>query len=375
MGFLKGTMTFSRFRVSGETPSSFADFFDRQLKKYAFQDLGAGTDEKSLGWTSLENILDTQFQMANYAVGAYLLFCLRIDRKAVPPALLRVRLLEGEQRALRETEKTRLSKDGRQKLKDRVQEDLLKKAHPVPSFHEVLWAPSQERLLFGSLSQKVLLDFEDLFKISFKHTLRPYLPWDPPFLDSTTARKIASLSKGFMLEAENPPERQTDASFLGREFLTWLWFKSEERNGRIAVPGKDDVEIHFLRRVVLESGAGEYSETVVCQGLHADLREGKAALREGKRVREARIELKRESHDWEFTFKADPFQFQSMRLPASAGEDEEASDREGRILERIYMIEGAMKTMDELFDFFLKRRLSPQWSSEEIPRLKKWLSM
>jgi hypothetical protein len=34
-----------------------------------------------------------------------------------------------------------------------------------------------------------------------------------------------------------------------------------------------------------------------------------------------------------------------------------------------------MKTMDELFDFFLKRRLSPQWASEEIPRLKKWLSL
>jgi len=375
MGFLKGTMTFSHYRVAGEPQGSFSDFFDRQLKKYAFQELGAGTDEKSLGWTSLENILDTQFQMANYAVGAYLLFCLRIDRKSVPPALLKVRMLEGEQKTLRETEKTRLSKDSRQRLKDRLQEDLLRKASPVPSFHEILWAPSQGRLLFGSVSQKVFQDFEDLFKIAFRHSLRPFLPWDPSFLDSATARKIASLSKGFMLEAEHPPEWQTDASFLGREFLTWLWFKSEERNGRIAVPGRDDVEVHFLRRVVLESGAGEYSETVVCQGLHADLREGKAALREGKRVREARIELKRDTHDWEFTFKADPFQFQSMRLPASAGKDEDASERDGRILERIYMIEGAMKTMDELFDFFLKRRLSPQWISEEIPRLKKWLSL
>ncbi|MGB4547708.1 MAG: recombination-associated protein RdgC [Syntrophales bacterium] len=375
MGFLKGTISFSRCRVTGEAPGSFSDFFDRQLKKYAFQEPAAGADEKSIGWTSLENILDTQFQTADYAVGAYLLFCLRIDRKAVPPALLRVRLLEGEQRALHGTEKTRLSKDGRRKLKESLQEDLLKKAHPVPSFHEILWAPSRERLLFGSLSRKVFMDFEDLFKVSFRHSLKPYLPWDTAFLDSTTARKIASLSKGFTLETENPPERQTDASFLGREFLTWLWFKSEERNGRIAVPGKDDVEVHFLRRVVLESGAGEYSETVVCQGLHADLREGKAALREGKRVREARIELKRESLDWEFTFKADPFQFQSMRLPASAGENEEASDREGLILERIYRIEAAMKTMDDLFDFFLRRRLSLQWASEEVPRLKRWLSL
>lgn len=308
-------------------------------------------------------------------MGPYLLFCLRIDRKTLPPALLRVRLLEGEQGILRETEKTRLSKDSRRKLKERLQEDLLKKTHPVPSFHEILWEPSRNRLLFGSLSSKVFKDFEDLFKISFRRSLRPFLPWDPSFLDGSTARKIASLPRGFMLEAESPPERQDDASFLGREFLTWLWFKSEERNGRVTVPGKDDVEIHFLRRIVLESGTGEYSESVVCQGLHADLRVGKAALREGKRVREARIELKRENHDWEFTFKADPFQFQSMRLPSSAGGDEGGPERESRILERIDRVEAAMGTMDELFDFFLRRRLSPQWVSEEIPRLKKWLSL
>lgn len=375
MGFLKGTLTFSRWRVAGDLQSPFPDFFDGQLKKYAFQEPGAGADEKSIGWTSLENILDTRFEQANYAVGNYLLSCLRIDRKAVPPALLRVRMLEGEQKALRETGRTRLSKDTRQKLKDRLQEDLMKRAYPVPSFHEILWSPSQKRLLLGALSQKVFQDFEDLFKISFRLSLRPFLPWDPSFLDAPTARKIGSLSKGFMLELEKPQEKQADASFLGREFLTWLWFKSEERNGRIAIPGKDDVEAQFLRRIVLESGAGEYSETVVCQGLHADLREGKAALREGKRVREARIELKRDSQNWEFTFKADPFQFQSMRLPDSAGEDEEGADREGRTLERIYTIETAMNTMDELFDFFLRRRFSAEWVSEETPKLKKWLRL
>jgi len=375
MGFLKGTLTFSRWRVAGDLQSPFPDFFDGQIKKYAFQEPGAGADEKSLGWTSLENILDTHFEQANYAIGSYLLFCLRIDRKSIPPSLLKVRMLEGEQKALRETEKTRLSKDSRQKLKDRLQEDLLKKAHPVPSFHEILWSPSQKWLLLGTLSQKVFQDFEDLFKISFRLSLRPFLPWDTSFLDAPTARKIGSLSKGFMLELEKPQEKQADASFLGREFLTWLWFKSEERNGRIAIPGKEEVEVHFLRRIVLESGAGEYSETVVCQGLHADLREGKAALREGKRVRESRIELKRDNQDWEFTFKADPFQFQSMRLPTSAGEDEEGADREGRILERIYTIEGATKTMDELFEFFLRRRLSAEWTSEEIPKLKKWLRL
>jgi hypothetical protein len=33
-----------------------------------------------------------------------------------------------------------------------------------------------------------------------------------------------------------------------------------------------------------------------------------------------------------------------------------------------------VKTTDQLFTTFLKRRLSPQWSSEEIPRIRKWLA-
>jgi recombination associated protein RdgC len=155
--------------------------------------------------------------------------------------------------------------------------------------------------------------------------------------------------------------------------MTWLWFKSEERDGTVSLPGQADVRLTFEKRVVLESGEGEYSETVSCQGLHADLREGKAAIREGKKVREARLRLERDSDRWEFTLKADRFQFQSMKLPQTGGLDEEGLENEGGILERIGLVETGLRTMDDLFAFFLKRRLSAQWAADEIPRVKAWL--
>jgi recombination associated protein RdgC len=62
-----------------------------------------------------------------------------------------------------------------------------------------------------------------------------------------------------------------------------------------------------------------------------------------------------------------------MKLPATGGFDEEGEEKEGGALERISLVETALKTMDDLFAFFLKRRLSPQWMSEEIPRIKTWL--
>jgi recombination associated protein RdgC len=161
----------------------------------------------------------------------------------------------------------------------------------------------------------------------------------------------------------------------GREFLTWLWFKSEERSGRIALEGQEEIGLAFVRRMVLESGAGDYSESVACQGQHALMLEGKEALRQGKKIREARLSLEIDSMEWEFTFKADLFQFQSMKLPAPSEEFDENSalEEEGRLLERMFLVERAIGTMDHLFAFFMGLRLSEGWPAEAA-RMEIWMN-
>lgn len=373
MGLLKGSLTFSRYRVKGDIPEEFRPFFDKQIKKYAFQELTTSAEDRAFGWTSLENPLDTRFEGARYSAGDFFYFALRIDKKSIPPALLRLKCLEEERKSLKDSGKKRLFREQTKEIKERVYLHLLTRAYPVPSFYDVLWSPSGGWLLAGSHADKIFEIFEDLFKISFKLRLSPCLPWDPDALDVKTAAAVAALEGGHFLEPGRSSADKADPALLAREFMTWLWFKSEERDGTISMPGQTDVSLSFEKRVVLESGEGEYSETVACQGLHADLREGRAAIREGKKVREARIRLEKDSDRWEFTLKADRFQFQSMKLPPVGGFDEEGEEKEGGILERVYLVETALKTMDGLFAFFLKRRLSPQWVSEEIPRIKTWL--
>jgi len=141
-------------------------------------------------------------------------------------------------------------------------------------------------------------DFVDLFKKTFSLNLRRFLPQE---------------NKLITKESES-----TEAvSLIGREFLTWLWFKSEERNGRITQPGGKEVELHFLKRIALEAGEGEYSQGVVCHGIHAELKEGKEAIRQGKKVKEAVLKITHDLNEWEFSFKADSFHFQSLKLPAT----------------------------------------------------------
>ncbi len=169
-------------------------------------------------------------------------------------------------------------------------------------------------------------------------------------------------------------EQPTDSlAYLGREFLTWLWFMSEERGGNVFLEGYGDIEIAFIRRIVLESGEGEYMEAVQCSGAHASLAEGRAALREGKKVKEARLQLIKGEFQWEFSFKGDEFRFQALRLPQMMNLAEENEGREGRVLERIALLQDAMDMMDRLFQHFLVERSGAAWPEEGLKRLREWI--
>ena len=373
MGLLKGTWSFARYHIIGKMPEQFNDFIDERLKQYAFSSLVGETLEKNMGWTSLENVLDTDFTYAKYKCGEHLIFSLRSDRRPIPPSLLKLKVMEAEKKNLAASDKKRLYRHEREEIKERVQLELQTKALNVPSFYEICWSPEKNSLLFGSLSTKVIEDFEKYFKESFHLTLLPFLPWEstPPVGNKET---IADVASNDVVNQQLPNANATpNPIFWGREFLTWLWFKSEERSGIIYVPDKYEIEIIFLQRMVLASGDGEYSETVVCQGLHSDMKEGREALRQGKKIKEARLRLTNDATKWEFTFKADYFQYQSLKLPTTIDSDEDP-DREGQNMERIYLVETAIETMDRLFAAFCRLRLSPQWENEELPRMGKWLN-
>ena len=358
MGLLKGNFSFARFHVEGQLPQAFFNFVNNRIKANSFRESAKSTEEKRLGWVSVTDILDADFKEANYVLGDYLIFSLRIDRKTIPPKLMKIRIMEEERQFLAQSGKNRINKQIAGGIKDKVKSEILARLDPVPSFYDVCWALSQNTVYFSSLSDKVADDFIELFKKTFSLGLIRLLPGDN--------QQIAEKITGAALKNE-------DASLIGREFMTWLWFKSEERNGRISLSSGDEIELHFLKRIALEAGEGEYSQGVVCSGLHAELKEGKEAIRQGKKVKEAGIRLISNQNEWEFTLKADNFHFQSLKLPVAEW-DETGEDPSGKILERIYLIENAAKTIDQLYIAFLKIRYSAHWEEREAKLLAKWLN-
>ncbi len=164
--------------------------------------------------------------------------------------------------------------------------------------------------------------------------------------------------------------------FLGQEFLTWLWFKSDERGGAIAVEPHGDILVVFEKHLLLEYGEGESFEKVVCQGLRAELKEARTGLCLGKKLEQARLMIQVGEYEFHVTLKGSVFEYRSVRLPKTMTQAEEADDpaaREGMVLDRLGLYQTLVHTIDALFRMFLRVRLSDRWP-EERERLAAWIA-
>lgn len=165
--------------------------------------------------------------------------------------------------------------------------------------------------------------------------------------------------------------------FLGQEFLTWLWWKSEERGGSIELPGSGDITVVFEKHMLLESGEGESTEKIVCTGLQAELQEARTGLRMGKKLEQARIVIGHNDYEYSFTLAAALMEFRNVRLPKTETTENDKSESpeeiEGMILERIYLFEELIKLVNALFKMFLDVRLSEAWQ-DELEKIRGWVS-
>jgi len=168
----------------------------------------------------------------------------------------------------------------------------------------------------------------------------------------------------------------TEKRFLGQEFLTWLWWKSEERGGSVPLPGQGDIVVVFEKHMLLEYGEAEYNERLVCSGLQTELREARTGLRTGKKLEQARLQIVKNEMEYNLTLGATLFEFKNVKLPkteaADSSGDSSEAEMEGAILERIYLFEELMKIINDLFRMFLEVRTSDGWL-EELARIRTWV--
>jgi recombination associated protein RdgC len=162
--------------------------------------------------------------------------------------------------------------------------------------------------------------------------------------------------------------------FLGREFLAWLWFKSEaEADGLIKVRDQEPVMVAVGDKMVLETGDGEYRETLVLQGSHSEHREARLGLQQGKLPEEMHLRLSRGQDEWQLNPKAATREIKGLKSKNAAGPQEDDEDQEAFFFDQMYQVEAVSMIIDGLFREFLQVRLSPAWEQEELPHWQDWL--
>lgn len=154
-------------------------------------------------------------------------------------------------------------------------------------------------------------------------------------------------------------------SFIGLEFLTWLWFRTDAE-GRIDLPG-GGIEIEILGPITLEAHWGDARAAVFKGEAPTQSPEAHTALLEGKKLRKAKFKFVRGDEEWITTLDGETFNISGLNVP-KAGK----LPLGDQLALRMAFVQGFEETLGELFAAFMELRLDAgQWESE-IEAIQTW---
>ena len=195
MGFISGSASFVRFSVEGELPENTLDFIAERIAAFSFQDIDDTYDEYSIGWVSVLNMFDSNFEYGSYANGDYVTLTMRIDERKVSPVILKKFCLKEEERIKKEKQIPKIGRSMKVEIKERIRVELMRKSVPVPSVYDLCWNLSESTLLFFSTNKKAHVLLEDFFKETFGLLIMQQIPYVTAdhLLDEDDSMRLASI--------------------------------------------------------------------------------------------------------------------------------------------------------------------------------------
>lgn len=156
-------------------------------------------------------------------------------------------------------------------------------------------------------------------------------------------------------------------SFLGREFLTWLWYRSE-RDKQIGLHGGKPVVVEILGPILLDAQYGDARASALKGESPATSPEARTALIEGKKLRRTRLRLERDGVEWVVTLDGETFNFTGLAIPNPG-----RMPFEDLLTMRSEMMFEFDRTLAALYEEFLHLRLNAKNWSKEIKTIHAWV--
>ncbi len=162
-----------------------------------------------------------------------------------------------------------------------------------------------------------------------------------------------------------------DKLFLGQEFLTWLWYVSEEEAPLALADGRQ-VDVLLGDRMLLGPALGQEGTRIAVKGREVSLAEARQALKRGKLVESLRLGLSLDGEEYWLSLSAADLCPAALKLPAGAGPEPGDQGQEGHVLERVYLAETALRALEGLFGVFLAGRLADEKGGELWSKVRAW---
>ena len=157
-------------------------------------------------------------------------------------------------------------------------------------------------------------------------------------------------------------------TWLGRECLTWLLWKSESTEAVLTVDAQP-VNVVFNGKLTLRAAAGDVTEVQVKGVASPYAKLVKRALNKGILVHTAKVQVTWGEQVYDFTLDAEFFDIRSAKLPTLLQEEED-----DKLTERLELATRASTLTDALVAAFVKERCGKGWNSKTVPALKEWMA-
>ncbi len=385
MGFASGAISFRRFAVEGKSPKQIDEGLLEKLSESALRPSELGRPEEvEYGWNGGRHVLDGDFSFENNVYADALHFGMRVDTNKVPGDLKKAYQLMEEEAAASSNPSGFISKnqkrDARETVRRKIEEEMRSGKFRRSKVTPILWDVSQQ-VLFSPASGGVFEKLAELFERTFGLTLTPLTSGSVALrllepkgkrrdYEDLRPTRFASGPEGEGQYPEYPwvakgPEPK---DFLGNEFLVWLWHEADARTSIVDTEAAGDVTIFIDKFLDLDCAYGQSgSDSLRAQG-PSRMPEARAALRSGKVPRRAGLILDVARQQYTLSLKAESMAVGSAKLP-----EVEADTPRVLFEERIALLRELGKTIDGLFETFLKIRASSAWEGQ-ANAIRRWIT-
>ncbi len=315
------------------------------------------------GWVTGRHLLDRNITEETALYGGYLRLTLQTAERKIPAALLRAECKMEELAHLAATGQAFVNRKERNRIKQEIAERLLPQMPPQIRGLPMVAPPDGHRLWAAAGSAAQCDVFSAFFQDTTGVPLRPLIP------------EVAALER-----QKTHVRDWTPASFApdipdaamevqpGRDFLTWLWFRSETGD-TIAVAGAAPVAVLIQGPLVFAHEGNGAHETIVRHGEPVGSAEAKTCLLGGKKLRRATFLFTCAELVWSAGIQADEFVFSSLALPPP----DEALDPVSRFQERMRHLDQFGDVFLGLYDVFVAERNQPAGWHKTCRAMQQWI--